>query len=260
MEHSVRHTIAFTTLLCIAFSVLVSAVAVSLRDRQLENQRIDRIRNVLGVAGLMQRGESLSREVLLERFEQGLEARIVEIESGRYQEGMNALDFDQRRAAKDPSRSRPVPGNLAKVRRVPNNALVYLIKEGERVSGVVIPIEGYGLWSTLYGYLALDRDGRRVRGITFYDHKETPGLGGEVDNPGWKALWPDRLAYNDRLEPALRVRKGRAGPPERDPYQVDGLSGATITSSGVSNMLAFWLGPRGFGPFLSEFRKEGVVQ
>ncbi len=260
MEHSVRHTIVFTTLLCIAFSVLVSAVAVSLRDRQLENQRIDRIRNVLGVAGLMQRGESLSREVLLERFEQGLEARIVELASGRYQEGMNALDFDQRRASRDPARSRPAPGNLAKVRRVPNHALVYLVKDGERVSGVVIPIEGYGLWSTLYGYLALDRDGRRVRGITFYDHKETPGLGGEVDNPNWKALWPGRLAYNDRFEPALRVRKGRAGPPGSDPYRVDGLSGATITSSGVSNMLAFWLGPRGFGPFLSEFRKEGVVQ
>ncbi len=256
MEHSVRHTILFTAALCVVFSMLVSAVAVGLHDRQLENKRLDRIRNVLGVAGLSEPGENLSREELLARFESGLEAQLVELRSGGIVEGADALGFDQRKAVRDPELSRVAPPNRAKVRRVPHHGLVYLIKEQGQTRGVVVPIEGHGLWSTLYGYLALDIDARTVRGVTFYNHRETPGLGGEVDNPNWKALWPGRLAFNQRFDPVLRVKKGRAGPPETDPYQVDGLSGATITSNGVTNMLEFWLGPSGFGPYLAEFRKR----
>ena len=133
---------------------------------------------------------------------------------------------------------------------------MYLIKDGDEIAGVVVPIEGYGLWSTLYGYLALETDGRTVRGITYYSHGETAGLGGEVDNPRWKAKWPGRLAFGADGKPALRVKKGPAGDPESDPYQVDGLSGATITSNGVTNMLSFWLGREGFGPYIAKFKLD----
>ena len=258
MEHSARHTVIFTVLLCVVFSVLVSAVAVALHDRQVENQRLDRIRNVLGVAGLKELGESLSREDLTSRFESGLEARVVDLATGEYVEGVDALSFDQKRASRDQETSRPAPTNRAKVRRIPDHAVIYLIKDGTEVSGLVLPISGSGLWSTLYGFLALDVDGRTVRGITFYSHGETPGLGGEVDNPRWKARWPGRLAFNDAWDPALRVKKGQAGTPEADPYQVDGLSGATITSNGVTNMILFWLGENGFGPYLARQRTEGA--
>lgn len=256
MEHSPRNTVIFVAVLCVVFSVLVSAVAVSLQERQQENQRLDRIKNVLAVAGLAERGESLSREELSRRFEEGLEARVVDLATGAFVEGIDALSYDQQRAAKDPEQSRPAPDNRSKVRRIPNNAVVYLVKQGDEVTGLVLPIEGMGLWSTLYGYLALEADGRTVKGITYYRHGETPGLGGEVDNPRWKALWPGRLALNDAYEPALHLKKGRAGTPEADPYAVDGLSGATITSNGVTNMLQFWLGRNGFGPFLAELRNR----
>ena len=113
---------------------------------------------------------------------------------------------------------------------------------------IVLPIKGYGLWSTLYGFLALDKDAVTVRGITYYQHGETPGLGGEVDNPTWKAKWPGRKAYDESWAPALRVIKGQAGPPSSSPHQVDGLSGATITSRGVNDMINFWLGESGFAP------------
>ncbi len=257
MEHSVRHTVTFTALLCVAFSVLVSSVAVGLKDRQDENVRLDRIKNVLGVAGLKEADEDLSAAEMVARCETGLEARLVDLGTGEYVEGVDALSFDQQRAAKDLETSEAARSNRAKVRRVPHRALVYLIKGGEKTSGVVIPIEGYGLWSTLYGYLALEADGRTVKGITYYSHGETPGLGGEVDNASWKGRWPGRLAFDDKGKPALRVRKGQAGPPDADPYQVDGLSGATITSNGVTNMLAFWLGRDGFGTYLSKFRRQG---
>ena len=251
MEHSTRHTVIFTALLCVVFSVLVSTVAVGLKERQDENVRLDRIKNVLGVAGLKEPDETLSPAEMVSRFEAGLTARIVDMDSGQYVEG-DALSFDQQKAAKDPATSDAVAPNQAKVRRVPHQAVVYTINDG----GVVIPIEGYGLWGTLYGFLALESDGRTVKGITYYTHKETPGLGGEVDNQRWKDRWPGRLATDEKGAPALVVKKGEAGPPEEDPYHVDGLSGATITSRGVTNMLDFWLGRNGFGPYLAKYRQQ----
>jgi len=259
VEHSTRHTVIFTTLLCVVFSVVVSAVAVSLHDRQEENKRLDRIKNVLGVAGLAKPGETLSPEELSGRFEAGLEAIVVELATGQVADGIDPLSFDQRKAAKDPERSRPADTNRAKVRRVPNHAVVYLIKDGDEVTGFVLPIEGYGLWSTLYGYLAIEADLQTVKGITFYSHAETPGLGGEVDNVRWKARWPGRQVFDVKGAPQLRVAKGAAGSVDKDPFRVDGLSGATLTSNGVTNMLKFWLGRGGFGPYLAELRKQGEM-
>ena len=253
--HSTRHTVLFTMLLCVVFSLAVSAVSVALRERQEENRRLDRIKNVLQVAGLLERGERPPREELLRRFEANLEPRVVALETGRYVEGADAMGFDPRRAASDPERSRPAPENAARVRRVPHHALVFLLTSGGQLEGIVLPVEGYGLWSTMYGYLALEPDARTIRGLTFYEHGETAGLGGEVDNPRWKALWPGRLASDETGEPRITVVKGRSGPPAEDPYRVDGISGATLTSNGVTHLLHFWLGEGGFGPYLAEVRR-----
>jgi Na+-transporting NADH:ubiquinone oxidoreductase subunit C len=254
--HSTRHTVVFTLLLCVVFSLAVSMVSVALRDRQEENRRLHRIRNVLEVAGLIEPGERLSREDLQRRFEANLEPRIVDLETGRYAEGVDPMAFDPRRAASDPARSRPAPPNPARVRRIPNRALVFLMAPRGGFEGVILPVEGYGLWSTMHGYLALEADARTIRGLTIYEHGETAGLGGEVDNPRWKALWPGRLALDEEGEPRIAVVKGRAGPPAEDPYHVDGISGATLTSNGVTNLLHFWLGDHGFGPYLAQLRRR----
>lgn len=255
--HSTRHTVLFTLLLCIVFSLAVSTVSVALRDRQEENRRLDRIRNVLQVAGLVDRGERPAREELARRFEASLEPRLVDLGTGRYLEDADAMAFDQRRAAADPERSRAAPENAARVRRVPHRALVFLLRSDEgELEGVVLPVEGTGLWSTMYGYLALEADARTIRGLTFYEHGETAGLGGEVANPRWKALWPGRLAFDEADQPRIAVVKGRAGPPAEDPYRVDGLSGATLTSNGVTHLLQFWLGEHGFGPYVAGLRRQ----
>ena len=259
MEHSARHTVIFTTLLCVFFSVIVSAVAVALKDRQVENQRLDRIKNVLSVAGLLKPGQKMSREEINRVFEDRLEARVVDLQTGSFVEGVDPLAYDPRKAAKDPDLSRPAPKNRAKVRRVPNQHVIFQLMDDGEVQGLIVPIEGYGLWSTLYGYLALEADARTIRGITFYEHGETAGLGGEVDNPRWKALWPGRLAFDEGWNPKIRVKKGYAGSVEEDPYRVDGLSGATLTSNGVTNMLDFWLGENGFANYLAAYRsKRGI--
>jgi Na+-transporting NADH:ubiquinone oxidoreductase subunit C len=256
LEHSARHTIIFTTALCVFFSVIVSAVAVALKDRQLENKRLDQMKNVLSVAGLMKPGEKLSRQEINSLFHERLVPKVVDMETGQIVEGADPQAYDARKAVKDPELSHAVPENPSKVRRVPNREVIYQMVEGDKLEGIILPIHGYGLWSVLYGYIALDPDAETIRGITYYEQGETAGLGGEVDNPRWKAKWPGRKVYDENGNVAIHVKKGMAGPPAEDPYAVDGLSGATITSKGVTNMLHFWLGENGFENYLDVYRNE----
>jgi Na+-transporting NADH:ubiquinone oxidoreductase subunit C len=106
----------------------------------------------------------------------------------------------------------------------------------------------------LYGFVALESDANTIAGLGFYEHGETPGLGGEVDNPRWKALWEGKRAYRDG-QVAINVAKGAVNPQSSGAnWQVDGLSGATLTSRGVSNLVQFWLGAEGFQPYLTNLR------
>jgi len=249
----------FAAAVCGVSSIFVSGSAVLLKDRQAENKILDRQSKVLVVAGLMEEGEKLGRDEILKRFDENITPEVINLQTGEPVEGVDPAEFDQQKAAQDPATSHEAADNPAKVRRLPENALVYQVKKGDELQKIVIPVEGKGLWSTLYGYLALASDGNTIEGITFYQHGETPGLGGEVDNPGWKALWKDRKAYGKDGDPKIAVKKGQAGPPSEDPYEVDGLSGATLTSRGVTNLVQFWLGDQGFGPYLDKFHKDGAL-
>lgn len=253
---SIGYTIGFAGVICVVCAVLVSTAAVTLRDRQQANAELDRKKNVLLAAGLATADESLDRAEVERRFA-SFEVVAIDLESGEVADDLDVATYDQRRAQADPTQSRAVPRNDAQVTRVPNRVLAYRqVNDAGQVELLVLPIEGKGLWSTMYGFLALGADLTTVRGLTYYQHGETPGLGGEVDNPRWKALWPDRKAFDESGDVALELVRGSAGPPETDPYRVDGLAGATITSRGVSHMIAFWLGPQGYGPYLERLKKE----
>ena len=249
------YTLLFATAICIVCGILVSSFAVSLEDLQDENIALDKQKRVLEAVGLLQPGEPIDEAQVAERFEP-IEPVLIELGSGEAVDGDTAT-FDQQRRARDPATSTEAPDNLAKVKRIPDRALLYEVRgNAGELEMVVLPIEGLGLWGTLYGFLALDADTTTVRGITYYQHKETPGLGGEVDNPTWKDKWPGRKAFDDEGEVRLAVMKGQARSVAEDPHRVDGLAGATITSNGVTNMLDFWLGENGFEPYLNRIRGE----
>ncbi len=243
--------------MCVLCGIGVAGAAVALGPRQAENKDLDQQKQVLLVAGLMQPGQQVSPDEVTGLFTKNIRPEVINLKTGDEDKAVKAATFDQRRAQKDPATSTAAPDNAAKVFRLPNDALVYHVLKDGKTDMLILPIEGYGLWSVLYGYLAVDKDANTIKGITFYAHAETPGLGGEVDNPKWKALWPGRKIYDDKGQPALTVIKGRAGDPKTDPYRVDGLSGATITSNGVSNLMQFWFGPNGFGPFMKKFKAAG---
>ncbi|MEM6531818.1 MAG: Na(+)-translocating NADH-quinone reductase subunit C [Myxococcota bacterium] len=262
--NSIGYIVGFAVAVCLGCAIFVAAAAVGLKPIQDKNARVDRLTKVLEVAGLIQDDETLTAEQVIERFDSNIKARIVNMKTGAYNDEVDATTYDQRKASKDPATSYEAPENPAKVFRLPNNALVYQVIKDEDVDQLILPIQGYGLWSTLYGYLAMKSDAQTITGITFYEHGETPGLGGEVENPRWQAKWNGRKAYAEDGTVAIEVIKGAAGTPESDPHSVDGLSGATITSRGVTNTLDFWLGENGFGPYLAKFRtvttasKEGT--
>ena len=256
---SVGYILAFAAAVSLVCGVLVSAAAVTLKERQRANAEIERKTNVLLAAGLVAPDEELTPAGVEERFGR-VRGAVVDLETGAEVEGVDPATFDQQKAKLDPELGRSAPVNAAGIKRVPRYAVVYrVLDESGRTRMVVLPIEGLGLWSTLYGYVAIDADLETVRGLTYYRHGETPGLGGEVDNPRWKGLWPGRRAFSPDGEVMIEVIKGSAGPPDQDPYRVDGLSGATITSRGVTQMLRFWLGENGFGPFLERLREESGV-
>ncbi len=255
---SVIYNLLFSAAVCGVCAIFVSGSAVSLKERQDANKLLDKKKNVLQAAGLLGAKERVSAEEVENRFS-SFRTVVIDLATGEEAPEVDADTFDQQKAKRDLARSREAPANPSLVKRFPNHVLVYEMTDAAgRLDGVVVPIEGYGLWSTLLGFLALDKDTRTVRGLAYYDHKETPGLGGEVDNPRWKALWPGRQAMDESFTPKIEVVKGPAGKPEDDPYRVDGLSGATITSRGVTNMMNLWLGPDGFGPYLERVRRRAA--
>ena len=221
MPSDASKTLAFAAAVCVGCAAVVSSAAVLLRERRQDNAAVYEATNVLSAAGLVQPGERLDADEVAERFE-AIEPAVVELPSGEAQ------------------------------------ATIYEVRaeDGTR-SMVVLPISGQGMWSTLRGFLCLQADLETICGLSFYDHGETPGLGARIDDPKWQARWVGRRAYDEAGALRIEVGKGPAGPPSEDPYVVDGITGATVTSRGVTRLLRFWLGDEGFGPYL-QAQREGA--
>jgi len=250
-NESVQKTVTVALVLCLVCSVVVSAAAVLLRPVQAVNEKANMQMNILQAAGLYDPSKSVQ-----EQFEQ-VTTRLVNVETGEFVTDMDPDTYDQRKAAKTPEMNRVLSGDedIASIKRQAKVAKVYLIESGDSIEKIILPIHGYGLWSTLYGFMALEGDANTVAGLGFYEHAETPGLGGEVDNPNWKAQWTGKKVYQDE-DVAIRLVKG--GADRSDAYGVDALSGATLTSRGVDNLLKFWLSDSGFKPFLDNV-KQGRI-
>lgn len=251
---SVKYIILFSIAVCVICAIGVAGSAVSLAEIQDINKLLDKKRNVLLAAGAIKAGEKISKDEILERFKR-FQPVVVDLATGKEVAGVDATTFDQQKAKKDPSQSAKAPANDAGILRRPHRALAYkAIGADGQLEMLILPVEGYGLWSTLYGFLSLAGDTTTIKGLAYYQHGETPGLGGEVENPRWRELWVGRKAFDESWQPKISVIKGAAGPVDQDPHHIDGLSGSTITSNGVTRMMKFWLGDHGFGPYLKNLR------
>ena len=255
VNESVTKTISVAVVLCIVCAIVVSSAAVVLRSAQEENKLLDLKANILASAGLLKSGLSIESQ-----FE-AISSRIVDLDTGQYITDLDPVNYDQRKASKDPKLSIALPPDqdIAKIKRRVKYATVYMSEVDGKIDKLILPISGYGLWSTLHGFIALESDFSSVAGIGFYEHAETPGLGGEIDNLKWKKSWVGKKAFvDDNLK--LTVLKGRVNRdlPESI-YQIDGLAGATLTTRGVDNLIKYWLGESGFGPFIESLKKRDAL-
>lgn len=252
---SLEKTINVALALCLVCAVLVSLATVVLRPLQAHNKALDMKRNILDVAGLLQEDTDIDQA-----FREKIESKIVDLSTGEYVDNINADEYDQRKAAKDPAQNEAIPADkdIASIRFKAKYTKIYMVKNGDQLQSIILPINGYGLWSTMYGFLALEPDAQTVQSINLYDQAETPGLGGEVVNPNWRALWKGKKVYSDKGEVALTLVKGGVDESRPDAaYKVDGLAGATLTSRGVSNLIQYWMGADGYAAFLNKFRTNG---
>tara|TARA_B100000900_G_scaffold412864_1_gene435524 strand:+ start:1987 stop:2715 length:729 start_codon:yes stop_codon:yes gene_type:complete len=230
---------------CIACAVVVSVTAVSVRPEQNLNVENEKKLKILAAAGI-------TTDEVEKEFSK-IKTLYVDFKSNQLVEVTE--NYDHIKASSNVAQSSLVPKeqDIAILKRRENVAPIYVwYSEQNQIQKIVLPIRGYGLWGTLYGYLSLDADLNTVKGIEYYDHKETPGLGGEVDNPVWKSDWNGKKVYDSSGNVILYVTKG----PSTEEYEIDGISGATLTSNGVSNMIKYWLGENGYGPVLEMLRGD----
>lgn len=252
-----RKIIFVATVLCLVCSVLVSTSAILLRPLQESNAQMASMTEILKVGGLQ-----LPDKKDVERyFSQHVTTKIVDLDSGEYREEFNVDTFDERKAARDQGTSIALQTtqDIARIKRRVNYARIYLIPDQQgNIEKIILPIHGYGLWSTIYGFLALHADGKTIAGLTFYEQAETAGLGAEVTNPKWLAQFIGKQTVDEQGIPKIRIVKGSVNPDDAEAkYLVDGISGASLTSNGVTNLMQFWLGELGFGPYLANLRERG---
>jgi len=251
---SMKKTLFVAFCLCVVCSVLVSSSAVLLKPRQEKNKKLDIQKNLLLASGLIESSKVSESQVasIMKNFQ----VKLIDLDNGTEVTEMDATSFDQKKAAKDPKLNKVIDGkaDIAKIKTRSKYGKVYLYQENGSTSMIVLPIHGKGLWSTLYGFIVLDSAAEMVKGLAFYEHGETPGLGGEVDNPRWKAQWKGKKIFKDGMV-NLGVIKGTVNPNSANAaYEVDGLSGATITSVGVSNLVRYWLGSDGFLKYINNLK------
>lgn len=238
------YVLAFAVGITAGVSMLLAVAANALRPTQEAAQQYDRQKNIMLAAGLLQEADPRPRKEIEEVYKTRFKEHVVDLTTGEFADAKyKPSDLGGIKDAAERARYRDVYEST---------------DEQGKTAAWVMPISGKGLWSILYGFLALDASGATVQGITFYKHGETPGLGGEVDNPKWKAMWPGKSIYDDKGEVyGVRVKKGKVDPNiavEKRHY-VDGMSGSTITGNGVTDFVKRDL--KAFKLFLDRLKAKG---
>lgn len=253
---SIFKTFLVAFLLCVVCSVLVCLAAIVRIDREGYNKQLEVRKTVLAAAGYQQQIDDGGN--IDELFTTNFELKIVDLATGTYTTAVDAATYDQKEAVNDPALSVQIPAELdvAKIGTRAKYAAIYVAQNGD----VVLPIRGAGMWGPMLAYIAIGNDGSSVKGLTFYQHAETPGLGAEIDNPRWKALWPGKEIYSNPGTVALKVVKnGKFNPSASDAVNtIDGLAGATVTGDKVHDIIRYWFGENGYATFLTNLKAKGV--
>ena len=250
-KDSIKNTLFIGLGLCLVCAAVISFIAVGLKQLQKQNIIIDQQKKIVAAANL----ESFYGSV--PNAYNSIEEIVIDLDTGNFTD-LNPEEYDLSKELQDNSKyiSLSSSEDIATIKVRENFSKVFLEYRDGDLNTVILPVRGYGLWGILYGYLAISKDLNTIVGLEFYEHKETPGLGAEVDNPKWKTSWKGKKIYKDN-QVALSVIKGKVEQSDMQAqYKIDGLSGATITGRGVTNMVAYWFGDSGYASLLRELDYE----
>ena len=259
-KDSTKKTLLVALGVCFVASILVSTTAVKLKPIQDNNKKLDLLKNILSAGDLYEDGIDVNKT-----FTDKITPKIVDLKTGeviqedQFDDELSIDKFNINVLAASSKWGEVIPASEDKagIKRKPKVMAIYQVMNDDVVDKYILPIYGKGLWSTLYGFVALDKDLVTIKGFTFYQHGETPGLGGEVDNPNWKKSWIGKQAFDKDGNTIIEVIKGMVDQSsDKANHQIDGLSGSTITTRGVNNLVRFWLSENGYGPFLNKLKGE----
>ncbi len=235
--HSNFQTFRFAIIVTLVCSLLLASAATFLKPRQSENIALDIKKNILKAAGITSPEKEYTRLEIQQLYADNVKESVLD-SNGEYIEGKSPVDIDPK-----------------------TNSGLLPIHEwvvGDDVKSYIMPISGKGLWSTLYGYLAVETDGETVKGITFYQHGETPGLGGEVDKDWFTNMYiGKKFVDTDGNLVSIIIVRGKVEdkvPEDQHYYHVDGISGATLTGRGINNFLIENL--KSYEPFFKKIRSS----
>lgn len=257
-KDSPQRAILVVMITAIVCSSLVSAAVVALRPIQLNNQMLDRSRNIMQLTGLLTADQAIEDDEMLELYKR-LDLRIIDIDAADYDGKIDADTFSERQSLNDPDKSVAIPSDQdqAKLGRRSRFAPVYMVWNKGEIDRVILPVRGSGMWSVLYGYIALEPDLNTISGMTFYEQNETPGLGDQITHTHWLEQWKGRQVYDFNGNPRFRINEGTVQPGSASSeYEVDALTGATVTANAVTSMMHYWFGPHGYQPFLLAMREK----
>ena len=247
--------VLLTALVC---SSLVSAAVVVLRPIQLNNQMLDRSRNIMQLTGLLPTDRAIENEDMLKLYK-SLDLRIIDIDAASYNGNIDPNTFSERQSLNDPDRSVAIPSDQdrAKLGRRSRFSPVYMVWKEDGLDRVILPVRGNGMWSMIYGYIALEPDLNTISGMTFYEQNETPGLGDQITHAHWLEQWQGRRVYDYKGNPRFRINEATVAPGSANSdFEVDALTGATVTCNAVTSMMHYWFGPHGYQPFLLAMRDK----
>jgi len=257
-NESPAKAILVVLLVALVSSSLVSAAVLILRPIQFNNQLLERSRNIMQLTGLQAEDDDLRDKEVLALF-RGMDIRILDIDAVSFDSRFDPDTFDKRSAVNNPELSVAIPSamDLAGLGRRSRYSPIYIVWQDDSLDRVILPIRGAGMWSILYGFLALGPDLNTIVAATFYEQAETPGLGDQITRPEWLAQWQGRQIYDEQGN--LRFSVGGGGVESGLPassYAVDALTGATVTADAVTALVHYWLGPHGYQPFLQWLKEQ----
>ena len=235
-------------ILALVCSLTISVVTIALRPIQQANLVAEREARMASMIDTLPGLRNLLEEAGVD----GLEAGLVDLSTGNLvpDGDVDAYDYDS--AATDPETSIEIPANIdmAGLKRRPTLVPVYFLERDGELALLVLPVRGRGYQSEISAMLALEADLRTVAALVILSQAETPGLGARIEDPDWQSLWPGKQIADENGQLAINVVKGAGS----GPYEVDGISGATLTSNGVANMVRYWAGEHGFGVLLERIK------